>query len=81
MPVLQVRPILTHNFNEGNISLDQKLAEYYGSATRFPSMTLSCRERNILVYAVSKFMQLVYEAYRSMFIEEATLSKTSKRVK
>jgi BMFP domain-containing protein YqiC len=84
VPVLLsgVRPILAHNFQEGNISLDQKLAEYYGSATRFPSMTLNCRERNLLsftrtgVQIPSISMQ---QAYRSMFIEEATLSKASKR--
>ena len=77
-----VRPILAHNFEEGNISLDQKLAEYHGSSTRFPSMTLSCRERNLLsftrtgVQIPSISMQ---QAYRNMFIEEATISKASKR--
>jgi hypothetical protein len=84
VPVLLsgVRPILAHNFEEGNISLDQKLAEHYGSATRFPSMTLSCRERNLLsftrtgVQIPSISMQ---QAYRNMFIEEATVSKASKR--
>ena len=84
VPVLLsgVRPILAHNYKQGNISLDQKLAEYYGSATRFPSMTLSCRERNLLsftrtgVQIPSVSMQ---QAYRNMFIEEATLSKASKR--
>ena len=84
VPVLLsgVRPILAHNFKEGNISLDQKLAEHYGSATRFPSMTLSCRERNLLsftrtgVQIPSVSMQ---QAYRSMFVEDATLSKASKR--
>ena len=42
VPVLLsgVRPILAHNYAEGNISVDQKLAEYHGAATRFPSMTL-----------------------------------------
>ena len=86
VPVLLsgVRPILAHNFKEGNISLDQKLAEHYESATRFPSMTLSCRERNLLsftrtgVQIPSVSMQ---QAYRSMFVEDATLSKASKREK
>ena len=45
VPVLLsgVRPILAHNYAEGNISLDQKLPEYHGAATRFPSMTLGVR--------------------------------------
>ena len=33
-----VRPVLAHNYEEGNISLDQKLAEYHGAATRFLSL-------------------------------------------
>ncbi|SVD40323.1 uncharacterized protein METZ01_LOCUS393177, partial [marine metagenome] len=45
-----VRPILAHNYSEGNISLDQKLAEHHGAATRFPSMTLGVRERNLLSF-------------------------------
>ena len=38
VPVLLsgVRPVLAHNYAEGNISLDQKLAEHHGAATRFP---------------------------------------------
>ena len=76
-----VRPILAHNYKEGNISLDQKLAEHYGSETRFPSMTLSCRERNLLsftrtgVQIPSISMQ---QAYRMMFIDESSASKASK---
>ena len=64
-----VRPILAHNFEEGNISVDQKLAEHFGSATRFPSMTLGCRERNLLsftrtgVQVPSISMQQAYRKY------------------
>ncbi|HBF16741.1 MAG TPA: hypothetical protein DDW37_03840, partial [Verrucomicrobiales bacterium] len=52
VPVLLsgVRPILAHNYSEGNISLDQKLAEHHGAATRFSSLTLGCRERNLLSF-------------------------------
>ena len=45
-----VRPVLAHNYPELNISLDQKLAEYHGAATRLPSMTLGVRERNLLSF-------------------------------
>ncbi len=84
VPVLLsgVRPTLAHNFEEGNISLDQKLAEHHGSSTRFPSMTLSCRERNLLsftrtgVQIPSISMQ---QAYRNMFLDEGTVSKESQR--
>ena len=43
--LLGLRPILAHNYDEGNISLDQKLAEYHGAATRFPSMTLGVEKK------------------------------------
>ena len=84
VPVLLsgVRPTLAPNFEEGNISLDQKLAEHHGSSTRFPSMTLSCRERNLLsftrtgVQIPSISMQ---QAYRNMFLDEGTVSKESQR--
>ena len=84
VPVLLsgVRPTLANNFEEGNISLDQKLAEHHGSSTRFPSMTLSCRERNLLsftrtgVQIPSISMQ---QAYRNMFLDEGTVSKESQR--
>ena len=42
--------MLMVKLKEGNISLDQKLAEYHGAATRFPSMTLGVRERNLLSF-------------------------------
>ena len=53
-----VRPILAHNYVEGNISLDQKLAEHHGAATRFPSMTLGVRERNLLSFTPVSYTHL-----------------------
>ncbi|MEK9634678.1 MAG: DUF1552 domain-containing protein, partial [Opitutae bacterium] len=75
-----VRPILAHNYAEGNISLDQKLAEHHGASTRFPSMTLGVRERNLLsftrtgVQVPSIDMQA---AYRAMFYEDTPRQKIS----
>jgi hypothetical protein len=56
-----VRPVLAHNYAEGNMSLDQKLAEHHGAATRFSSLTLGCRERNLLSFTrpASKFPLLI----------------------
>ncbi|MDH3584205.1 MAG: DUF1552 domain-containing protein [Phycisphaerae bacterium] len=81
VPVLLsgVRPVLAHNYAEGNISLDQKLAEFHGAATRFPSMTLGVRERNLLsftrtgVQVPSISMQA---AYRAMFFEDSAEKKS-----
>ena len=75
-----VRPILAHNYAEGNISLDQKLAEHHGASTRFPSMTLGVRERTLLsftrtgVQVPSIDMQA---AYRAMFYEDTPRQKIS----
>ena len=40
-----VMPVVAPNFPEMNMSLDQKLAEHVGAATRFSSMTLAVMTR------------------------------------
>lgn len=73
-----VRPILAHNYAEGNISLDQKLAEHHGSATRFPSMTIGCRERNLLSFTRTGVQVPTIDlraAYRAMFFEDSADKK------
>jgi hypothetical protein len=75
-----VRPILAHNFPEGNISLDQKLAEHHGAATRFPSMTLGVRERNLLSFTRTGVQVPSIDmraAYRAMFFEDTPQKKIS----
>ncbi|MFP6875184.1 MAG: DUF1552 domain-containing protein, partial [Verrucomicrobiales bacterium] len=75
-----VRPVLAHNYEEGNISLDQKLAEYHGAATRFPSMTLGVRERNLLSFTrtgVQVPNTSMQQAYRAMFFEDTAEKKIS----
>ncbi|MFT5131496.1 MAG: hypothetical protein ACI8W8_005132 [Rhodothermales bacterium] len=76
VPVLLsgVRPILAHSYSEGNMSLDQKLAEHHGAATRFPSMTLGCRERNLLSFTRTGVQVPSIDlraAYRAMFFEDS----------
>ena len=76
VPVLLsgVRPVLAHNYTEGNISLDQKLAEHHGAATRFPSLTLGCRERNLLSFTRTGVQVPSIDlraAYRKMFYEDS----------
>ena len=82
VPVLLsgVRPVLAHNYAEGNISLDQKLAEHHGAATRFPSMTLGCRERNLLSFTRTGVQVPSVDlraAYRAMFFEDSAENKAS----
>ena len=76
-----VRPILAHNYDEGNISLDQKLAEHHGAATRFTSMTLGCRERNLLSFTRTGVQVPSIDmraAYRAMFFEDTPEKKISR---
>lgn len=82
VPVLLsgVRPVLAHNYVEGNISLDQKLSEHHGAATRFPSMTLGCRERNLLSFTRTGVQVPSVDlraAYRAMFFEDSAENKAS----
>ena len=75
-----VRPVLAHNYPELNISLDQKLAEHHGSATRFPSMTLGVRERNLLSFTRTGVQVPSIDmraAYRAMFFEDTPAKKIS----
>ena len=82
VPVLLsgVRPVLAHNYAEGNISLDQKLAEHHGAATRFSSLTLGCRERNLLSFTRTGVQVPSIDlraAYRAMFLEDSAEKKAS----
>ncbi|MFT5497858.1 MAG: hypothetical protein ACI9TH_003265 [Kiritimatiellia bacterium] len=82
VPVLLsgVRPVLAHNYPEGNISLDQKLAEYHGAATRFSSMTLGVREANLLSFTRTGVQVPSIDmraAYRAMFFEDTSEQKTA----
>ncbi len=84
VPVLLsgVRPILAHNYAEGNISLDQKLAEHHGAATRFPSLTLGCRERNLLSFTRTGVQVPSIDlraAYRKMFYEDSAEARTAQK--
>ncbi|MDB4621925.1 DUF1552 domain-containing protein [Rubripirellula sp.] len=84
VPVLLsgVRPVLAHNYAEGNISLDQKLAEHHGAATRFPSLTLGCRERNLLSFTRTGVQVPSIDlraAYRKMFYEDSAEAKTAQK--
>ena len=84
VPVLLsgVRPVLAHNYTEGNISLDQKLAEHHGAATRFPSLTLGCRERNLLSFTRTGVQVPSIDlraAYRKMFYEDSAEAKIGQK--
>ncbi len=68
-----VLPHLAPQFPDGNISLDQKAAEFVGSATRYPSMALSVNEAN-LISITRTGVQVpavdIHGMYRALFLEE-----------
>ena len=77
-----IRPDMASNFPEGNISMDQKAAEFVGAATRYPSMTLKVKETNqtsftrtgVQVPAIN-----VTTMYRKLFLEPSAKAKGTER--
>ena len=68
-----VQTHLAGHFPEGNISMDQKAANFVGSATRFPSLTLQVNEAN-LISITRTGVQVpsldLGRAYKAMFVDQ-----------
>ncbi|MGC6459576.1 MAG: DUF1552 domain-containing protein [Akkermansiaceae bacterium] len=79
-----IRPDMAAGFPEGNISMDQKAAEFIGSATRFSSMVLKVKENNQISFT-STGVQVpsidVRGMYRKLFLEENAKSKQQERLR
>ena len=76
-----VRPYLASHFSEGNISVDQKAAEYVGPQTRYPSMTLKVNDANLVSFTrtgVQVPALDLREVYRALFLEETSAAKARK---
>ncbi len=82
VPVLLsgVRPHLANQYPEGNISVDQKIAEYVGAETRFPSMTLKVNESNFVSFTRTGVQVPAIDLrgmYRALFLAESEDRKAS----
>ncbi len=82
VPVLLsgVRTMHSAHYPEGNISVDQKIAEFVGSKTRFPSMTLQVNEANLISFTRTGVQVPAIElkqAYRALFIDEEKAAKAA----
>jgi len=82
VPVLLsgVRPHVASGYPEGNISVDQKIAEFVGSAARFPSLTLQVNEANLVSFTrtgVQVPAMDLRQTYRALFVEEEEARKAS----
>jgi hypothetical protein len=79
-----IRPDMASSFPEGNISLDQKAAEFVGAATRYPSMTLKVKETNQTSFTRTG-VQLpaidVTAMYRKLFLEDSAQAKEQERLR
>ncbi len=82
VPVLLsgVRPHLATDYPEGNISVDQKIAEFEGANTRFASMTVKVNEANFISFTRTGVQVPAIDLrgmYRSLFLAEAADQKAS----
>lgn len=82
VPVLLsgVRPHLAVHYPEGNISVDQKIAEYEGASTRFPSMTVKVNESNFVSFTRTGVQVPAIDLrgmYRELFLADSPEKKAS----
>ena len=73
-----IMPYLASNFPEGNISLDQKAAEFVGAQTRFPSMTLKVNDANLVSFTRTGVQVPAIDlrqTYRALFLDENAQDK------
>ena len=73
-----IMPYLAAHFPEGNISVDQKAAEFVGAQTRYPSMVLKVNDANLTSFTRTG-VQIpaidLSEMYRALFLDETPEAK------
>ena len=82
-----MRPHLAVHYPEGNISVDQKIAEFVGAETRFPSMTVKVNESNFVSFTRTGVQVPAIDLrgmYRALFLadpqdKKATAAERLKR--
>ena len=79
-----IRPDMSSSFPEGNISMDQKAAEFVGAATRYPSMTLKVKENNQTSFTRTGVQVPsidVTAMYRKLFLEDSLDARKKERLR
>jgi len=79
-----IRPDMSSSFPEGNISMDQKSAEFVGAATRYASMTLKVKENNQTSFTRTGVQVPsidVTAMYRKLFLEDSTEAKKQEELR
>lgn len=82
VPVLLsgVKPINAPGFPEGNLSVDQKIAEWVGAEVRFPSLVLHVNEANLISFTRSGVQVPsidLRQLYQALFIDDAAAKKAT----
>jgi hypothetical protein len=82
VPVLLsgVRPHLSIHYPEGNLSVDQKIAEFEGANTRFASLTLKVNESNFVSFTRTGVQVPAIDLrglFRALFLAESADKKAS----
>jgi len=79
-----IRPDMSSSFPEGNISMDQKAAEFVGAATRYASMTLKVKENNQTSFTRTGVQVPsidVTAMYRKLFLEDSAEARTQEELR
>lgn len=79
-----IRPDMASSFPEGNISMDQRAAEFVGAATRYSSMTLKVKESNQTSFTRTGVQVPAIDVtamYRKLFLEESAEAKKQERLR
>jgi len=79
-----IRPDMAAGFPEGNISVDQKAAEFVGAATRYASMTLKVKETNQISFTRTGVQVPAIDVtgmYRKLFLEDSVEAKKLERLR
>ncbi len=84
VPVLLsgVKPINASGFPEGNISVDQKIAEWVGAEVRFPSLCLQVNEANLISFTrtgVQVPSLDIRQLYRALFVDDEAGKKATEK--
>ncbi len=82
VPVLLsgVKPINASGFPEGNLSVDQKIAEWVGAEVRFPSLVLHVNEANLISFTRTGVQVPsidLKQLYKALFIDEEAAKKAT----
>ena len=79
-----IRPDMASSFPEGNISVDQKAAEFVGAKTRYSSLTLKVKENTQISFTRTGVQVPAIDVtglFRKLFLEDSDASKKESKLR